>query len=161
MIRIIPADLDDRRVIDLVTLHMTLARAQSPPCSAHALDIDGLRTPDIRLWAIWDGDALLAIGALKRLSSDHGEVKSMHVVEAARGRGLGAQMIRHIIEAARNSGMTRLSLETGVQDYFIAARKLYEDWGFVPCDPFDTYRLDPNSVFMSLDLTGWSLKGRA
>ena len=152
MITIIPADFGDRRIVDLVTLHMTLARAQSPPCSAHALDLDGLRSADIQLWAIWDGETLLGIGALKRLSADHGEVKSMHVVEAARGRGLGVEMVRHIVTAARTLGMTRLSLETGVQDYFEPARALYRRCGFMECAPFGDYVLDPNSLFLALDL---------
>src|SRR4051794_21659886 len=82
------------------------------PGSAHALDLAGLRSPDISLWAVWDGETLLGFGALKRLSANDGEVKSMHVAEAARRRGIGGAMLRHIIAAAREEGMGRLSLET-------------------------------------------------
>ena len=92
MVRITPGDLDDLRVVGLLRTHLANARAQTAPGSAHALDLAGPRRPDIRVWTAWDGDALLlGVGALKRLSPDHGEVKSMHTAEAVRGRGVGAR----------------------------------------------------------------------
>jgi putative acetyltransferase len=151
-VRIVPGDLDDPRVVGLLRVHLTSARAETAPGSAHALDLAGLRSPDISFWAVWDGGTLLGFGALKRLSADHGEVKSMHVAEAARRRGIGGAMLRHIIAAAREGGMGRLSLETGSWDYFRPARALYARHGFVECLPFADYAPDPNSVFMSLDL---------
>jgi putative acetyltransferase len=153
--RIIPGDLTDPRVVELLRIHLTSARAQTAPGSAHALDFGDLQSPDIRFWTIWEDETLLGIWALKRLTSDHyceGEVKSMHTVESARRRGVGGAMLRHIIATARASGMTRLSLETGSWDYFLPARAFYRRHGFVECPPFGNYVLDPNSVFMTLDL---------
>ena len=150
--RIIPANLDDPRVISLLHVHLARARAESPPGSAHALDLSGLQSPDIGVWTIWDDDALLGIGALKRLSPDHGEVKAMHTAEAMRGKGAGRAMLRHIIEMASASSFSRLSLETGSQAYFQPARALYGSHGFAECPPFADYVLDPHSVFMTLDL---------
>jgi putative acetyltransferase len=111
--RIIDGDLSDPRVIDLLQVHATSARAQTAPGSAHALDLVGLKSPDIRVWTIWDRETLVGVGALKRLSDHHGEVKSMHTAEALRGKGAGSAMLRHIIAAAKAAGLTRLSLETG------------------------------------------------
>ena len=71
---IIPGDFSDPRVIDLLRIHLATARAESPPCSAHALDLADLQTPDISFWAAWDGERLLGVGALRRLAPDHGEV---------------------------------------------------------------------------------------
>jgi len=51
---------------------------------------------------------------------------------------------------ARNLG--RLYLETGTEDYFAPARRLYARNGFTECPPFADYALDPNSVFMELRL---------
>jgi putative acetyltransferase len=150
--RIVLGDFGDPRVVDLLQFHLTTARAQSPPCSAHALDLAELQSPDIGFWAIWDDETLLGIGALKRLSADHGEVKSMHTVRSMRGKGAGSAMLRHIIASARANGMSRLSLETGSQEYFRPARALYESHGFVECPPFADYVPDPNSIFMTLDL---------
>jgi putative acetyltransferase len=154
--RISSGDFSDSRVLDLIALHHTTAHAASPPGSAHALDIAGLQTPDIHFWALWDGETLLGIGALKRLAPHHGlghgEVKSMHTAEMARRRGIAAAMLKHIIASARADGLTRLSLETGAQDYFAPSRALYRRHGFVECAAYADYVQDPNSVFMMLDL---------
>src|SRR5438876_464751 len=96
MMRIIEGDLNDRRVIDLLQIHVMSARAQTAPGSAHALDLVGLKSSDISVWTIWEGDALVGVGALKRLSGNHGEVKSMHTAQAVRGKGAGSAMLRHI-----------------------------------------------------------------
>jgi putative acetyltransferase len=152
--RIIPGDFSDPRVLDLLRTHLTSARAETAPGSAHALDLTGLQSPDISFWTIWDGEVLLGMGALKRLSPDHGEVKSMHTTHSARRRGVGGAMLRHIIASARENGMTRLSLETGSWEYFRPAHALYRSHGFAECGPFADYVEDPNSVFMSRDLRG-------
>jgi putative acetyltransferase len=152
MMRIIQGDFSDPRVIALLNIHLTNARAETAPGSAHALDLTGLQSPDISFWTIWDDETLLGFGALKRLSADHGEVKSMHTAQPMRGRGVGSAMLRHIIATARASGMSRLSLETGSWEYFWPARALYKSHGFVECPLFADYVPDPNSVFMSLDL---------
>ena len=152
MIRIIQGDLSDPRVVNLLVTHMTTARAETPAGSAHALALAEFQSPDISFWTIWEDEALLGVGALKRLSADHGEVKSMHTAQHMRRRGVGRAMLRHIIATARARDMLRLSLETGSWEYFRPAQALYRSYGFVECPPFADYLLDPNSVFMSLDL---------
>jgi putative acetyltransferase len=149
--RITPGDFGDPRVVELLNIHRASARAETAPGSAHALDITGLQSPGISFWTIWDGEALVGVGALKQLSPDHGEVKSMHTAQSARRRGAGSAMLRHIIASARRSGMARLSLETGSWEYFRPALALYTSHGFVECPPFAGYVPDPNSVFMTLD----------
>jgi putative acetyltransferase len=150
--RIVEGGLDDPRVIELLRVHLIRARAETAPGSAHALDLSGLRSPDVTFWSAWEGDLVAGVGALKQLSADHGEVKSMHTAEEMRRRGVGAAILRHIIAAARSRGISRLSLETGSWPYFAPARALYMRHGFVECPPFGDYRPDPNSVFMTLEL---------
>jgi putative acetyltransferase len=150
--QIIQGDFGDPRVLELLDVHVTSARAQTAPGSAHALDLTGLQSPDVSFWTIWDDQTLLGVGALKQLSADHGEIKSMHTARAMRRSGVGSAMLRHIIAIARARGISRLSLETGASEYFGPARALYRNHGFVECPPFGDYVLDPNSVFMSLDL---------
>lgn len=175
LLHLVEGGLDDPRVIALLRHHLERARAETAPGSAHALDLSGLRTPDVTFWSAWDGgggappakeppaeatlakaplaDATLAgVGALKVLGPGHGEVKSMHTAEALRGRGVGSALLRHIVAHARARGMTRLSLETGAWPYFGPARTLYARHGFAACPPFGDYRPDPNSVFMTLAL---------
>jgi putative acetyltransferase len=147
-----PADLADPQVVDVLSTHVAMALAVTPRESAHALDVDGLRSPDITLWAAWDGETLMGVGALKALAPDHGEVKSMHTPAAARGQGAGSAVLRHIIETAKARGYRRLSLETGAMDYFAPARAFYRRHGFSECGPYADYRLDPNSVYMTLEL---------
>lgn len=149
---IAPGNLADARVLALLDEHLRSARAATAACSDHALEADELKAPDVSFWAAWDGEVLLAVGALKRLSPEHGEIKSMHTVRSRRGEGIGSAMLLHIVDAARAMGLSRLSLETGSADYFAAARALYEKHGFVECPPFADYVVDANSVYMSRTL---------
>jgi len=150
--KITDGGLDDARVQTLLAHHFATARAETAPGSAHALDLSGLKSPDVHFWSAWDGEDLIAIGALKRLSESHGEIKSMHTEQSHRRTGAGSAMLRHIMERSRQMGLSRLSLETGSWPYFVAARALYQRYGFVECPPFGSYRADPNSVFMTLEL---------
>jgi putative acetyltransferase len=152
VMEILPGDLTDPRIVDLLNYHVTTALAQSPRESCHAFDVSGLQRPEVSFWAAWAAHDLLGVGALMDLGGGHGEVKSMHTVKAARGRGVGSAMVRHIIAAARERGLERLSLETGSMDYFAPARALYARHGFTECDPFGSYVPDPNSIFLTLDL---------
>ncbi|MCA9274935.1 MAG: GNAT family N-acetyltransferase [Phycisphaerales bacterium] len=134
----------------LLNQHLDEMRSISPPESKHALDIEGLRAPDITFWSVRNNDnALMGCGALKRLDSTHAEIKSMRTEPAHRRKGVAASLLAHIIDHAQSNQIARLSLETGAQDHFAPARALYERFGFVPCGPFGSYREDPNSVFMS------------
>jgi putative acetyltransferase len=151
--KIIPGDLSDRRVVDLVRIHLFAARPETAPGSAQALDLSGLQAPDISCWTIWDEETVVGIGALKELSPNHGEIKSMHTAQPMRNRGVGSAMLRHIIATARVGGMSRLSRETGSWEYFAPARALYRRQGSVECPPFADYVPGSNSIFMSLDLT--------
>lgn len=145
--------LEDPRVIALLEAHLRLMQSQSPPESAHALTLSGLKTPDIQFWSVWEGEDLLAVGALKRLGAGHGEVKSMHTAQTARRRGIASMMVKHIIAVAQSTGLSRLSLETGSMDVFEPARSLYRRHGFRDCRPFGDYRPDPNSAFLTIALT--------
>jgi len=129
-------------------------RADTPPESIHMLPRAALEGPGIAFFVLRQGGAPVGMGAVKRIGPDHGEIKSMHVLAEARGRGHSRRMLEALIAHARAEGMARLSLETGVQPTFVAARGLYARAGFVECPPFGDYRPDPNSVFMTLVLNG-------
>ncbi|OZF37980.1 GNAT family N-acetyltransferase [Rhodococcus sp. 14-2483-1-1] len=145
-------DLSRPEVRALLTEHLTDMHATSPAESVHALDLSGLSGPDVTVWTAWAVDALLGIVAVKELSPDHGELKSMRTSAAARGRGVASSLLVRVLDDARRRGYGRVSLETGTQDYFAAARRLYVRHGFVECPPFGDYVLDPSSTFYSLSL---------
>jgi len=149
--------VDDPRAEDvraLLAAHLAFAHQHSPREDVHALDVDGLLDPAVTFFSCRVDGRLVAVGALRHLDAEHGELKSMHTTQAARGRGVGRAMLAHLIAEARARGYRRLSLETGTMVAFAPARALYEAAGFVVCEPFGSYFHSPNSVCMTLSLSG-------
>jgi putative acetyltransferase len=136
----------------LMQRHTADMHADTPPESIHMMDAGQLAIPDVAFYVMREEGQPVAMGAFKRIDAGHAEIKSMHVLAEARGRGLSRRMLDHLVGEARAAGFTRLSLETGVQPTFIAARALYAKAGFTECPPFEGYGPDPNSVFMSKEL---------
>ncbi|WP_436967413.1 GNAT family N-acetyltransferase [Cellulosimicrobium cellulans] len=146
-----PPERDD--VLALLQEHLDDMFATSPPESVHALDVGRLRVPEITFVTARDAEGtLLGCGALKRHEAVLGELKSMRTTAAARGRGVATAVLTSLLDVARDQGLARVSLETGAEDYFAAARRLYARHGFVACPPFADYTDDPNSVYLTLPL---------
>jgi len=145
-------DLTGAEIIALLHEHLRCMALVSPPESRHALNLDGLRQPDITFWSVWNGDDLTGCGALKEIDAQHGEIKSMRTAYAYQRKGVASRVLSHIIDEAKRRGYRRLSLETGAMDYFEPARTLYASFGFSRCRPFGNYIEDPNSVFMTREL---------
>ena len=147
--------IEDPRASDvreLVERHLEFAKSHKPHGDVHALDVAGLLDPAVTVFSYRAGGELLAVGALKRLDRRNAELKSLHNAEAARGRGIGRAMVAHLIGVARDRGFARVSLKTGSQPAFAAARSLYASAGFTPCGPFGDYRSSRHSSFMTLPL---------
>jgi len=145
-------DLRGPEVAALLRRHLEHSAQHSPPESVHALDLDRLRRPDITFWTAWSDGLLVGCGGLQELAPDHGEIKSMHTAEEYRGRGIAARLLGHLLEEARVRRYRRVSLETGSPEAFAPARALYARHGFQTCPPFASYREDPYSVYMTLEL---------
>jgi putative acetyltransferase len=148
-----PLDTD---VLALLREHLADMHATSPAESVHALDPEALTDPAISFFTARDDGVLLGCGALFDHGDGTGEVKSMRTVTAARGRGIAAALLEHLIGEARVRGWNALRLETGTEDYFAAARRLYERHGFIERGPFADYRLDPHSTYYERRLDGAS-----
>ena len=142
-------DLTDPRIASFLEEHLADMRAVSPPESTHALDLAGLRRPEVAFWSVWSGAELVGCGAIKRLDAAHAELKSMRVATTHRRSGIAARLLEHVMAQARQRGFERLSLETGSMPFFAPAHALYAAHGFVPCAAFGGYREDPNSIFMT------------
>ena len=142
-------DLRGSEVAQLLNEHLQDMYAVSPPESVHALDLNKLRKPEITFWSVWDGNQLAGCAAIKELDADHAEIKSMRTSNTHRGKGVAIKIMEHILVVAAERNYQRLSLETGTQDFFIPARKLYERFGFEYCGPFGDYAEDPYSAFMT------------
>lgn len=145
-------DLTGGEVIALLNEHLADMYATSPAESVHALDVDALKASNIRFFSAWQQDKLAGCVAIKTLDNQMAELKSMRTARAFRSQGVGQALLQFIIDHAKAQGFTSISLETGTQDYFAAARALYRKFGFTDCGPFGQYQLDPNSHFMTLNL---------
>ena len=145
-------DLTGDAIQQLLREHLANMHEHSPPESVHALPLEELRKPDITFWTVWDGQELLACGALNKLDSKHGEIKSMRTASVHRRRGVAARLLEHILDEARRRKYKRVSLETGSMEAFAPAHSLYAKFGFKRCGPFADYVEDPNSIFMTIEL---------
>ena len=157
------------QVIALLEEHLAGMRAESPPECVFALDLDGLRRPEITFLTAWrlPADAstntpdnvegeLVAMGALKELTpttateGGHGELKSMRTNARHLRQGAAQAILTELLKLARERGYARVSLETGSTPAFEPAIAMYRRFGFEACGPFADYREDPFSRFMTL-----------
>jgi putative acetyltransferase len=145
-------DLKGAKIQQLLREHLMDMTRTSPPESVHALDLGGLRKPDITFWSVWSDNELMGCGALKELNPEHGEIKSMRTASVHRHKGVASRLLSHIIGEARRRGYKRISLETGSMDFFAPARSLYAKFGFKKCGPFADYIEDSNSAYMTREL---------
>lgn len=136
----------------LFARHTADMHADTPLESIHMMDAADLAVPEVHFFVLRQAGEPIAMGAFKVFAPHHAEIKSMHVLIEHRGRGLSRVMLAHLVSAAQAAGVQRLSLETGSQASFTAARVLYEKAGFTECPPFGDYVLDPMSVFMTRTL---------
>ena len=150
MLKSIEGNFDNPEVHKLLIKHFIELRSVSPEGSAHVLDIIGLKDPSIKFWSLWEENDLMGSGALKFLDKEHGEFKSIRVSDKFRKNGNGSKVINHLINEAKKLKIERLSLETGAGDFFLNARKLFIKSGFEHCEPFSHYKIDINSIYMTM-----------
>ena len=145
-------DLSSSPTQDLLRLHLAGMHANSPPGHVFALDLSGLKTPDITVWSVWDGAAICGIGALKQLDGSTGEIKSMRTHPDFLHKGVGRLLLNHIVAQAQSRGLKRLSLETGSGPAFEPALQLYRSRGFLNGEAFGDYVRSPFNQFLHRDL---------
>lgn len=145
-------DLSSDASLALLRLHLEGMHASSPPGHVFALDYSGLKAPNVTVWSIWEGDAILGIGALRQIDAQSAEVKSMRTHPNHVRRGAARALLEHIIAEARERGVRRLSLETGSGPAFDAALALYRSRGFINGGPFAEYTKSEFNQFLHLDL---------
>ncbi len=144
-----PGDPRDPQATALLQASHALMESLFPPEDNHFLSIDALCTTDIHFFIAREGDATLGCVALAN-KGDYGEMKSMFVVEAARGKGAADALMRQFEDHARTLELPIVKLETG--SLLHAAHKLYARHGFSPCEPFGNYEANPTSIFMEKHL---------
>ena len=146
------ADLEDPELVAFLAAHFAELEPTAPAESRHALDVEGLRAPRVRMWEARVSGEIAGMIALADLDPGHAELKSLRTSPALRGRGIGALLLDVALDDARARQLGRVSLETGSAPLFDPARRLYERRGFAECGPFGAYVEDPHSMFMTLEL---------
>jgi GNAT superfamily N-acetyltransferase len=128
--------------------------------SEHGLStsIGELLEPRGRLYlADFDGVAV-GIGGLKPVSTEIAEVKRMYVRAAARGRGVGRQLLHRLLDDARALGFRIVRLESAT--FMREAHALYRSFGFAEVAPYEgsEFAAIPGAekiqLFMALELGG-------
>jgi putative acetyltransferase len=148
-VRIVVDDLSGPAIAEFLAEHVRQMRSITPLESKYALDLDGLRQPGITFWSVLDDGVPVGCGAVKRLDATHAELKSMRTAPRRQRSGIASMLLEHMLAEARRMGFARLSLETGTDEFFLPARRLYEKFGFDYCEPFGDYRPGPHNTFMT------------
>jgi putative acetyltransferase len=145
MIVVSVTDPHDAQASALLRQSHALMQELFPPEENFYLSIDDLVADEIHFYTGRIGDRIMGTGAL-RVYDTYGEIKSMFVDPAARGKGVADAILRQIEDQARILHLPMLKLETG--KILHAAQKLYARHGFTPCGPFGDYPAIASSVFM-------------
>jgi putative acetyltransferase len=152
MFKISEDDLSSHATRQLLALHLAGMHVNSPPESVYALDLSGLKEPEVTVWSVWEANEVIGIGAFKELGNGSGEVKSMRTHPDHLRRGVAALLLDHIVAEAKARGLCRLSLETGSGPAFEPALALYRKRGFVDGEAFSDYRQSDFNQFLHLPL---------
>lgn len=139
MISIAYDDPEKPDVTALVHRHLTFSNENSPEGSCYAFDVSALKGPGVTFWTAREDGVAIGMIAVKEIEPGHGEIKSVHTVSEARGKGVGRQLVETVIDMARARGWHRLSLESGTNEAFKPSRLLYEATGFKKCPAFGDY----------------------
>ena len=145
-------DLSGDQSRALLALHLADMHANSPPGSVFALDLSGLKVPEVTVWTAWRDGRIAAIGAMKILGDGSAEVKSMRTHLHFLRMGAAAAILETIIVAAIARDVRRLSLETGSGPAFEPALALYRRRGFENGAAFGGYEQSAFNQFLHLDL---------
>lgn len=138
----VPDDPDTGELI--ARLDHELAVVATHPGENHfALATDEVTGDRGRMIRARFGEHLVGCGAVRDIGGGVGELKRMYVDESLRGSKLGAAILDQLELHARRLGLTELKLETSAKQQ--AALRLYEGFGFRPCDPWGEYVETPET----------------
>lgn len=152
-------DADDRDVARLIRTVMPEFGADGPGYAIHDAEVDAMTAaydrPRAAYFVVTHLERVVGGGGVAPLdggAADTCELRKMYFLPEARGLGLGRAMLRRCLQRARAIGFHWCYLET--LDRMDAARRLYEQSGFVPLDaPLGATGHNSCDTFYILDLT--------
>jgi len=139
-----------QEVGELIRASDETAASLYPAESNHLVDVDSLARPNVIFCVARLNDVLAGCGAAVLMPEGYAEIKRMFVCDAARGHGIGQQILAFLEDHLRGRGVGVARLETGVHSH--EAIGLYERMGYVKIGPFAGYWDDPLSVFYEKQL---------
>ena len=127
--RFVPDDADAVRSLHLRALEGTGSSLGPGPWDDDLNDVEAsyLATGGEFLVLTID-DAIVAMGAFRRVDADTAEIKRMRVEPHLQGRGIGKAVLSELHARASANGFQRLVLHTTSKQ--IAAQRLYESFGY-------------------------------
>jgi GNAT superfamily N-acetyltransferase len=98
------------------------------------------------------GDRAVGCGMTHGLDAQTSEIKRVFVSDAARGKGVAAQLCTALMDQARADGFTRMVLDTSRT--LTGAQRLYTKLGFTPRGPYQPMPADvlPDLLFYEIAL---------
>jgi putative acetyltransferase len=140
---------DPRDFLSFLNASDALMASLYPAESNHLLDVETLLRPQMNFFGVYvDGIAKGCGGFWAH--EDYVEIKRVWVEPSARGLGVSKKLMLKLEDDARAAGFRLARLETGVSQP--EALGLYRAIGYVECEPFGDYKLDPLSIFMQKSL---------
>jgi len=159
-VQFIPVDLRIHRshVIDLNVEHMTWAIkgiSEHYKIDLHAMigmsiqeyvtsTIDELCSyvpPQGIYYLLKREDAIIGMGALRRIRENIGEIKRMYIRPAYRGKGYGKALLQQLLQKAKEFGYHSIYLDTG--PFMTAAQQLYRSFGFTERNAYPETEVPP------------------
>jgi GNAT superfamily N-acetyltransferase len=137
-----PDDADTAAMID--RLNHELAVVATHPNENHfSLMADEVTGDRGRMVRARFGEQLVGCGAVRDVGDGAGEIKRMFVDPSCRGSKVGAAILDQLELHAKRLGLTELRLETSAKQQ--PALRLYEGFGFEPCDLWGEYLDSPET----------------
>lgn len=126
---------DNKAIAQIIRNTLTEFKANHPGTVYYDASTDHLyelfQTPGSAYWVAEKNEALLGgvgIFPTEGLPTGTAELVKMYLLPAARGKGLGRQLINHSLDWARSAGYQQIYLESMPE--LRQALKVYEKFGF-------------------------------
>ena len=144
---------DDPDVINVFSDIDRLINSLYPVATAQSLSVNQLGQPNVYAIGLKNEEGIIACGAIVMQfdTQPYGEIRRLYVKPSYRGKGLSRRIMQILLHHAGEEEIPIIKLETGPKQ--IQSIHLYENLGFVQCEPFGEYKANPNSLFMELALS--------
>jgi putative acetyltransferase len=123
-----------------------------PKESNKLLSVEELEAENVYFIGVLENKDILGCGALVYKNNDgiYGELKRVYVKPKNRGQGISKVIMQGLITHAQKTQLQTIRLEAGIRQP--EALSLYKKLGFQERKEFGSYKYDPLSIYMELEL---------